>query len=160
MMHTFSGKWPEPQVGPIRARPSRLIPVSEAERRDVFLQAIGSDHPLLSLIHKCINNHPRLRPRASEIVKQLTDVLGQFPASSMANRLEMLRQIESYEEERKKFQETLTQEKQRLVKQLAEKTKALEEKDAKISQICEQLSKARDGLATKPQVTVIILLLA
>ena len=32
MIHIFSGQWPEPQVGPIRAEPDgRLIPVSEAE---------------------------------------------------------------------------------------------------------------------------------
>ena len=152
MIHTFSGKWPEPQVGPIRAKPSRLIPVSEAERRDVFLQAIGSDHPLLNLIRKCIDNHPRLRPRASDIVKHLADTLSQFPASSMANRLEMLRRIDSHEEERKQFQETLSQEKQKFTRQLAEKTRALEEKDAKISQIGEQLSKARNSLATTSQV--------
>jgi serine/threonine protein kinase len=155
MIHTLTGKWPEPQVGPIRARPTRLIPVSEAERRDVFLQAIGSDHPLLNHIRKCIDNHPRLRPRASDIVKHLADALSHFPASSMANRLEMLRRIESHEEERKQFQETLSQEKQKLTRQLAEKTRALEEKDAKISQIGEQLSKARDGLATKSQVHVL-----
>ena len=64
----------------------------------------------------------------------------------------MLRQIASHEEERKKFQETLSQEKQKLARQLAEKTRVLEEKDAKISQIGEQLSKAREGLATKAQV--------
>ena len=152
MIHTFSGKWPEPQIGPVRTRPSRLIPVSEAERREVFLQAIGNDHPLLNLIRKCIDNHPRLRPRASEIVKQLADVLLKFPASLMANRLEMLRRFESHEEEKKNFRQTLDQEKQKLAKQLAEKTRALEDKDAKISQISQQLYKARESLATKPQV--------
>ena len=159
MIHTFSGKWPEPQVGPVRTRPSRLIPVSEAERREVFLQAIGNDHPLLNLIRKCIDNHPRLRPRTSEIVKQLADVLLKFPASLMANRLEMLRRFESHEEEKKNFRQTLDQEKQKLAKQLAEKTRALEDKDAKISQISQQLYKARESLATKPQVSNNIVML-
>ena len=96
MIHMFSGRWPEPQVGPIRTEPGRLIPVSEAERREVFLRAIGNDHPLMDLILKCIDNHPQTRAHASEIVERLADMVLQFPAS-FANRLEMLRQIEHQE---------------------------------------------------------------
>ena len=47
----FTGKWPEPQIGPSRTEPDgRLIPVTEAEQCEVFLQAIGNDHPLMELI--------------------------------------------------------------------------------------------------------------
>ena len=81
MIHVFSGQWPEPQVGPIRTEPDgKLIPVTEAERREVFLQAIGNDHPLMDLIQKCINNHPKSRAHASEIVEQLAEMVTQFPA--------------------------------------------------------------------------------
>ena len=38
MIHMFSGRWPEPQVGQIRTDRGRMIPVSEAERRAVFLR--------------------------------------------------------------------------------------------------------------------------
>ena len=59
MIHMFSGQWPEPQIGQIRTEPDgRLIPVTEAERREMFLQTIGNDHPLMDLILKCIKNHP------------------------------------------------------------------------------------------------------
>ena len=58
MIHMFSGKWPEPQIGPTRTEAGRLIPVSEAERRDEFLQIIGSEHPLMELIHSCVHNDP------------------------------------------------------------------------------------------------------
>ena len=59
MIHIFSGQWPEPQVGPNHTEPDgRLIPVTEAERREVFLQTVGNDHPLMDLILKCIDNHP------------------------------------------------------------------------------------------------------
>ena len=69
MIHMFSGRWPEPQVGQIRTEPGgRLIPVTEAERHEVFLRAIGNDRPLMNLILKCINNHPEERAHASEIV--------------------------------------------------------------------------------------------
>ena len=56
MVHLLSGKWPEPQIGPIRTEAGRLIPVSEAERREEFLQIIGNEHPLMELIHGCIHN--------------------------------------------------------------------------------------------------------
>ena len=81
MIHMFSGRWPESQVGPIRTEPGRLIPVTEAERREVFLRDIGDDHPLMDLILKCINNHPQTRAHASEIVERLAEMVLQFPAS-------------------------------------------------------------------------------
>ena len=90
MIHMFSGRWPQPQVGPNRMEDGQLKPVTEAKRREVFLQAIGSDHPLMELILQLINNDPNVRPQASEIVKQLTVMALQFPAS-FANRLDMLR---------------------------------------------------------------------
>ena len=97
MIHVFSGRWPEPQVGPVRTEPGKMIPVSEAERREVFLQAVGNDHSLMDLILKCIDNHPQARVHASEIVERLSDMVLQFPAS-FSNRLEMLRRIETDEE--------------------------------------------------------------
>ena len=105
MIHVFSGQWPEPQVGPNRTEPDgRLIPVTEAERREVFLHVVGSDHPLMDLILKCIHNHPRTRAHASEIVERLAKMVLQFPAS-FANRLELLRQIEAVKEEKKALAE-------------------------------------------------------
>ena len=95
MIHMFSGRWPEPPVGQTRAEPDgTIIAVTEAERRAVFLQAIGSDHPLMDLIFKCINNHPQARAHATEIVERLAEMVLQFPAF-YANWLEMLRQIEA-----------------------------------------------------------------
>ena len=100
MIHMFSGRWPEPQVGQIRTKPDgRMTPVSEAERREVFLRAIGNDHPLMDLILKCIHNYPKSRAHASEIVGRLAKMVLQFPAS-FANRLdEALRQIEAITKE-------------------------------------------------------------
>ena len=105
MIHMFSGRWPEPQVGQVRAEPGgRMIPVSEAERREVFLRAIGNDHPLMDLIRKCIDNYVKSRAHASEIVERLADMVLQFPAS-FANRLEMLRRIEADGEEKRALTE-------------------------------------------------------
>ena len=43
MIHMFSGRWPEPQVGQIRTKSGKMIPVSEAERREVFIRTIGNN---------------------------------------------------------------------------------------------------------------------
>ena len=106
MIHMFSGRWPEPQVGQIRAEPGgRMIPVSEAERREVFLRAIGNDHPLMDLIRKCIDNYPQSRAHVSEIVGRLAEMVLQFPAS-FANRLdEALRQNEALAKENRDLRE-------------------------------------------------------
>ena len=122
MIHIFSGRWPEPQVGPNRTEPDgRLIPVSEAERREVFLRAIGNDHPLMDLMLKCINNHPQARAHAGEIVGRLAEMVLQFPAS-FANRLEMLKCIEADREEK----QALTEEGER-------KDRVIQEKESQIS---------------------------
>jgi FtsZ-binding cell division protein ZapB len=106
MIHMFSGQWPEPQVGPIRTEPDgRLIPVTEAERREVFLRAVGNDNPLMDLILKCVSNHTQRRAHASEIVGRLAEMVLQFPAS-FANRLdEALRQIEALNRENRDLRE-------------------------------------------------------
>ena len=105
MIHMFSGQWPEPHVGPNHTEPDgRMTPVSEAERREVFLRAIGNDHPLMDLILKCINNHPPARAHASEIVERLAEMVLQFPVP-FASRLDMLRQIEADREEKRTLTE-------------------------------------------------------
>ena len=100
MIHIFSGMWPEPQIGQNRIEGEKLIPVSEAERRKMFLKVIQSDHPLMDLIHRCISNDPRVRPDASEIVAQFAKIMLQFPAD-VTNRSEMLRHTAAQEEEKK-----------------------------------------------------------
>jgi hypothetical protein len=102
----FSGRWPEPQIGQIRTElDGRMIPVSEAERREVFLRSIGNDHPLMDLILKCVHNHPQARAHASEIVGRLAEMVLQFP-TSFANRLdEALRQIETLSKENRELRE-------------------------------------------------------
>ena len=128
MIHMFSGRWPEPQVGPNRFDGDYLIPVTEAERREVFLQAIGNVHPLMDLILRCINNDPRRRAHASEIVERLSAMKSQFP-TSFANRLEMLRQIEHQEEEKQALRKEGEAERQQKEQQLSRFKKEAEEKE-------------------------------
>ena len=74
MIHIFSGKWPEPQCSPIRIEDGKMIPVSEAQRRDVFLQVIGYGHPLMELILKCVSNDSQQRVHVDLILKILETV--------------------------------------------------------------------------------------
>ena len=131
MVHIFSGRWPEPQVGPNRFEGDRLIPVTEAERRRAFLRSIGKDHPLMDLILKCIDNDSRRRAHASEIVECLAAMILQFPAS-FANRLEMLRCIGSKKEEIRALREEREADNQRKEKEIMRLRKEDQEKAEKI----------------------------
>ena len=82
MIHIYSGKWPEPQSGQLHIENGHLIPVSEADRRQIFLQLIG-DHPLMQLILKCIDNDPSKRPHTCAIVEKLAEMVQQFADSKL-----------------------------------------------------------------------------
>lgn len=71
MIHIFSGLWPQPQCGQFRIEDDKRIPLSEAERRDVFLRIIGYQHPIMDLILKCIDDIPRHRAHSSDILQSL-----------------------------------------------------------------------------------------
>lgn len=87
IIHIFSGKWPEP-LNPVDVAPDgQLIPLSEAERRNEYLQIVGDDHPLMDLIRKCIDNRPKSRPHASEILERLEQMVSAFPC---VNRLDLV----------------------------------------------------------------------
>ena len=116
MIHVLSGKWPEPQSGPVITQSGKLIPVSEAERREKFLQIIGKDHPLMELILKCLNNDPQLRAHADKLVQQLSEMKKKFPRK-FANELEMLKQIAAYQEEKKTLLADVQQKEQQTMKQ-------------------------------------------
>ena len=133
MIHMFSGRWPEPQVGQTRMEEGRLIPVTEAERREVFLGAIGNEHPLISLIMRLINNDPQIRPHANEIVEQLALKVLQFPASFF-NRLDMLRHIEHEEAEKQALREEREAENIQNQQEISRLREEAQEKTEKIDQ--------------------------
>ena len=90
MIHILSGKWPNPLSVPIRINPDgTMTAVTEPERREVFLRAIGDDHPLMDLILQCIANYPQARPHVTKIVERLAEMVRLFPAT-IADRLEVL----------------------------------------------------------------------
>ena len=100
LIHMLSGMWPEPQVGPNKIEAGKLVPASEAERREVFLRAIGNNHPLMDLILKCISNDPQKRPDVRELERHLAEIMLQFP-TSIVNLLELLYPIKAEKGEKK-----------------------------------------------------------
>ena len=117
MIHMFSGRWPEAQLGQVRTEAGRLIPVTEAERREIFLRAIGYDHPLMDLILRSIKNDPRCRARATEIVERMAEMVLLYPALS-GNQLEQI---------------DLRQEVQRKDKEMERKDKEIQELQAELT---------------------------
>ena len=60
----------------------------------------------MDLVLKCIDNHPQARAHAREIVERLAEMVVQFP-SAFANRLDMLRCIESDKDEKRILREEI-----------------------------------------------------
>lgn len=105
MIHVLSGRWPEPQEGPILNKSGAKIPISEAERRDVFLQAIGNDHPLMNLIRLCIENDAHCRPNIRSIVQQAKMMTSQV-SFDFPNKVEVLRHFQVQESNTEENAET------------------------------------------------------
>ena len=107
MIHTFTAEWPLPSIGQTRidpVNPDRLIPVTEAERREEFLWKIPPDHPLMDLIMRCLSNNPQRRPRAAEIVGRTVGVVLEHPPS-FENRVEMLQRVSALLTENRELEE-------------------------------------------------------
>lgn len=107
MIHTLSGQIPVPQIESIRTEGDRLIPVSESEGQESFLEAIGNDHPLMDLILKCIHNNPEMRANAGEIVDRLACMVEQHPIS-FTNQLDMIEYVCRLEEQTEGLEREIT----------------------------------------------------
>ena len=115
LIHIFSGKWPFPTkavtVDP--NDPDKLSPVSEAKRRQQYLDDITPDHPLMDLILRCISNSPTLRPTAAVVLQDVKAVESQF---SPTGKEELLQRVKALSvslkevEERSEDQEQHTDE--------------------------------------------------
>ena len=94
IIHVLCAEWPIPSDAfrPNPNDPDVLLPVMEVDRREAYLQTIGSGHPLMVLIRKCLGNAPRNRPTAAEILHQIDTVQSAMPSSS-ANRVELLKEL-------------------------------------------------------------------
>ncbi|XP_064385456.1 serine/threonine-protein kinase Wnk-like [Halichondria panicea] len=130
MIHTFTAEWPLPKIGQTRidpANPDRLIPVTEAERREHFLRKISPDHPLMDLIMRCLSNNPQRRPRAAEIVGRMVGVVLEHPPS-FENRVEMLQRVSALLTEKRELEEEVVRKDSAIQEKAGENEALAEEK--------------------------------
>ena len=110
ILHVLCGSWPIPSK-PTRVDPrnrKRVIVLTEVERREKYFQQVRGDHPLVGLVHGCLDNDPPRRPDADRILGRLRQVISQSPPSS-GNKMELLNQMETLRNENQHFSEQLDQ---------------------------------------------------
>ena len=151
MIHLLSTQCPEPQLPPtICTEDGELIPVTEAKRREMFLEMIGLDHPLMDLIKRCISNSPKKRAHASDIAQQLEELITDIPhGTRFTNRLDMLQQLEA--------DDKMLQEGQLEEKQYAKKIEMLREELQKSDDKLKELQSADPCITEKLKLEVVAL---
>ena len=95
LIHVFSGNWPFPTQAVI-VDPNdsmKLIPVSEAKRRQKYFDDITPNHPLMDLILSCISNNPTCRPTAAKILQDVKDVEAQFAPTGKEELLQRVKAL-------------------------------------------------------------------
>lgn len=108
MLHVFCGEWPiaSEYLQPDPKRPGHFYPLTEIERREKYISRLSSDHPLLSLIHSCLNNTQTERPNSVDILQEVSSVALNYPAS-FVNRVDMLNKLAFDEEEKSEIASAL-----------------------------------------------------
>ena len=144
MIHIFTGQWPTVNVQHARMEGDDLIPYTEAERRQEYLQIIGENHILMDLIKNCIHNDPKKRPTAKEIVNRVSKLVSDFPLS-VNNQLELLQWIKEHERHRTELEER----KSGMILRVEEKFKQLQSYKEKIDNIKKVHSTQTDKLRMK-----------
>ena len=106
MVHVLSGQWPFPgeavRVNPRNPNnPNDLVGVTEFDRREEYINLIGNEHPLMTLIRQCLSNSPSHRPTSSEVHQRVSAVAADHPPS-FTNRVEMMERIKTLSEEKER----------------------------------------------------------
>ena len=84
LVHLVSQQWPLPSE-PTRLVRGKLVPVSEPERRQQYLDLIGKEHCLMPLAMQCLQNDPGLRPDAVEVAGILESLQGSNPVPTTSH---------------------------------------------------------------------------
>lgn len=117
MIHLLSTKCPEPELPPSFCNEDgELIAYTEAKRREKLLDKIGVDHPLMDLIKRCIDNSPKKRPHASDIVQQLEELLDDMSHGTRLKKLNRLAMLQQFEADEKVFIQGQVEEKEHVKK--------------------------------------------
>ena len=76
-IHVLSGQWPIPVHGNVvnPKDPDKLIALTEFECRMQYVKEVGSSHPLMPLVKRCLHNNPVHRPTAPDIAETVMEVM-------------------------------------------------------------------------------------
>ena len=152
MIHVLSGQWPFP-CEPVRVNPrnrAELLPLSEAERRNKYLQNIGNAHPLMGLILRCVSNDPERRARAAEIVQQVEHMTRQSPPT-FANRVEMLQRISADATEKGSLREENETFAAEYEQSRVEKEELIQQHEAEVEQVLTEVAAELNARNTAAQ---------
>ena len=97
MVHVLNGQWPFPGEavqGVNPKNPNDVVGVTEFDRREEYINLIGNEHPLMTLIQQCLSNSPSHRPTSSEVHQRVSAVAADHPPS-FTNRVEMMERIKA-----------------------------------------------------------------
>ena len=122
MVQIYCGSLPNPHIAPTRMESGGLVAVSEAGRRQKYLEIVGQDHPLMSLILKCIDNDPKSRPSVKKIVQQIKDKT-EAATDSFTDRVEIMKFVAEREARKRQEEERKLEEKEKEILKLQKKRK-------------------------------------
>lgn len=96
MIHTLSASFPE-CIGKRAYRYCGMVldhsTLDTANAVDELLGGVHTGHPLSSLILQCINRLPDIRPELAVVLTTISDMMLQFPAPTIARRLEIIQRL-------------------------------------------------------------------
>ena len=151
--------------------PDRLMGRSEVERRREFVQLLHEQlpeqHPLVQLVHQCLQNDPARRPSTEELLQQLEAVraqveggpYGQFVSVNM-EKLRMVRALREKDTEIGHLQQQLQQlevEVEAKDNQLQQQGTQLEERDAQLNRQQRELDVLRVRNARQAYCVVVVM---
>ena len=93
VVHLSSHEWPIPGEA-VKVSGSNLIPVSEAARRQRYLDLMGKENCLLPLVLQCLQNDANLRPEIASVSDTLGALQTRHPVPR-ASYLDMLQVLEN-----------------------------------------------------------------
>lgn len=95
MIHTLSAEFPDCIARRAHNLCGALLSAASTEANGVheILGDVSTDHPLSSLILQCINHTADLRPDLAQVLSTVLEMMLQFPAFSVAKKLEVLQSI-------------------------------------------------------------------
>ena len=93
-IHILCGKWPHPDEPKRQNNDGTLEACSEYERREKYIDGLGSNHPMIRLIETCLSDNRTKRPNAEAILGYVQGVASKCPYK-YESTLALLKRVES-----------------------------------------------------------------